>query len=222
MLRRTKSLALIVYVTLGVCIATAALAADEDLSTNARFLMAARNADSAALQRELAAGAAVNSRNRLGESALVIVLKKNRSDLANALIDAGADVNQAALNGITPLMAAAYAGDNAIVKRLIEKGADLRATDRLQKNAMVYAAGEGRTDIVLTLIAAGMTANDVYANDLTPLMWAAGFGKTATVRALLEAGADPSRKDNRGKTAADIAREEGFSETVAVLQAARH
>jgi hypothetical protein len=38
------------------------------------------------------------------------------------------------------------------------------------------------------------------------------------VRVLLAAGADPTRKDNRGKTAADIAREQHFSETVALLQ----
>jgi len=205
------------------CIAAAAIAqnaTEDNLSTNARFLMAARNADAAALARELAAGAAVNSRNRLGESALVIVLKKDRVDLANVLIDAGADVNLAAVNGITPLMAAAYGGHDAIVKRLLAKGADIRAVDRLQKNAMVYAAGEGHTEVVMTLVGAGMAPNDVYANDLTPLMWAAGFGKTATVRALLAAGADASRKDNRGKTAADMAREQGFSETVAVLQAA--
>ena len=205
------------------CIATGAVAqntVEDNLSTNARFLMAARNADAAALSRELAAGAAVNSRNRLGESALIIVLKKDRVDLADVLIDAGADVNQPAVNGITPLMAAAYGGHDAIVKRLLAKGADIRAVDRLQKNAMVYAAGEGRTEVVMTLIAAGIAPNDVYANDLTPLMWAAGFGKTATVRALLAAGADASRKDNRGKTAADMAREQGFNETVAVLQAA--
>jgi len=205
------------------CTAAAAIgqnATEDNLSTNARFLMAARNADAAALARELAAGAAVNSRNRLGESALVIVLKKDRVDLANVLIDAGADVNLAAVNGITPLMAAAYGGHDAIVKRLLAKGADIRAVDRLQKNAMVYAAGEGHTEVVMVLIAAGMAPNDVYANDLTPLMWAAGFGKTATVRALLAAGADASRKDNRGKTAADMAREQGFNETVAVLQAA--
>jgi len=205
------------------CVATGALAqnaAEENLSTNARFLMAARDADAAALSRELAAGAAINSRNRLGETALIVVLKKDRADLANLLIYAGADVNIAAVNGITPLMAASYGGHDAIVKRLMAKGADLRAVDRLQKNAMVYAAGEGRTEVVMTLIAGGMAANDVYANDLTPLMWAAGFGKTATVRALLAAGADPARKDNRGKTAVDIAREQGFNETVAALQAA--
>jgi ankyrin repeat protein len=192
----------------------------ENLSTNARFLLAARDGDAAALSREMSAGAAVNSRNRLGETALVIVLKKDRVDLAEVLIEAGTDVNQPAVNGITPLMAAAYGGHDAIVKKLLAKGADPRALDRLQKNAMVYASGEGRTEVVALLIGAGVKPNEVYANDLTALMWAAGFGKTATVKALLAAGADPTRKDNRGKTAADIAREEGFSETVAVLQAA--
>ena len=62
------------------------------------------------MARALAGGAAINARNRLGESALVIVLKNNHPELAPALIDAGADVNLAAINGITPLMAAAYIG----------------------------------------------------------------------------------------------------------------
>ena len=203
------------------CIATHASAQrafdPENLSVNARFLVAARNVDGAAMKRELAAGATVNSRNRLGESALIVVLKQERADLATVLLDAGADVNQAAINGITPLMAASFAGQDEIVKRLLAQGANPRPVDRLQKTAMVYAAGEGRTGIVKMLIDAGIDPNAVYANDLTALMWAAGFGKTATVRALLDAGADPARKDNRGKTAADIAREQGFSETVALL-----
>jgi len=226
MLQRTKQspVALLgsLCAAIAFCVAAAAWAQNaadpENLSTNARFLVAARNADAAAIKRELAAGAMVNSRNRLGESALVIVLKKERADLATVLLDAGADVNLAAVNGITPLMAASFAGQDEIVRRLLAQGANPRAIDRLQKTAMVYAAGEGRTGIVKMLVAAGIDPNEVYANDLTALMWAAGFGKTATVRALLDAGADPARKDNRGKTAADIAREQGFSETVALLQ----
>jgi len=82
-------------------------AADEDLSVNARLLMAARTADAGWVARALDAGAAVNSRNRLGETALVIVLKNKHPELAATLIAAGADVNQAAINGVTPLMAAA-------------------------------------------------------------------------------------------------------------------
>src|SRR5258705_8209234 len=53
------------------CIATSAIGQipEENLSTNARFLMSARNADADGLKRALAQGAAVNARNRLGESA---------------------------------------------------------------------------------------------------------------------------------------------------------
>ena len=204
--------------TLGVA---APASAQENLTVNARFLLAARNVDAAGLKRGLADGAAVNSRNRLGESALIVVLKKSREDLAQLLIDAGADINQPALNGITALMAASYEGQTEMARQLLAKGANPTALDRLQKNAMIYAAGEGRTGVVTLLLANGIDPNAVYHNDLTALMWAAGFGKTDTVRALLAAGANPKLKDSRGKTAADIAREEKFAETAQLLDSAR-
>jgi len=48
-------------------------------------------------------------------------------------------------------------------------------------------------------------------------MWASGFGKDNVVGVLIAAGADPALKDNRGKTAADIARDGRFDSTVALL-----
>ena len=104
---------------------------------------------------------------------------------------------------------------------MLDKGADVAPLDRLQKNAMTYAAGSGGTEIVVMLLAKGVDPNAVYNNDLTALMWAAGFGRTATVKALLAAGAKPQLKDNRGKTAADMARDERFDETAAVLDGAK-
>ena len=83
-----------------VC-AVAQPAAEDNLSVNARFLVAARNADAPGTERALAAGANVNSRNRLGESALVILLKNNKVELAQKILAAGADVNLTATNGIT-------------------------------------------------------------------------------------------------------------------------
>jgi len=130
-------------------------------------------------------------------------------------------VNLAAVNGITPLMAAAFNGQTAMAKQLLDKGADVAPLDRLQKNAMTYAAGSGSTEIVVMLLAKGVDPNAVYNNELTALMWAAGFGKTATVQALLAAGARPQMKDNRGKTAADMARDGHFDDTAAVLGAAK-
>ena len=72
---------------------------------------------------------------------------------------------------------------------------------------MIYAAGEGHTAIVRLLLGKGVDPNQAYDNGLTALMWAAGYGRDETVRALLEAGARADVRDNRGKTAADIARE---------------
>jgi ankyrin repeat protein len=51
-------------------------------------------------------------------------------------------------------------------------------------------------------------------------MWAAGYGQSDTVRALLAAGARTDLRDDRGKTALDIARDSNFPDTVKLLQAA--
>jgi ankyrin repeat protein len=61
--------------------------------------------------------------------------------------------------------------------------------------------------------------NTAYHHDLTALMWAAGYGKTAAVRLLLDRGADPGRRDDRGKTAREIAGEAGHGEVAALLGA---
>ena len=198
-----------------------ALAADDEVvPLNSRFLVAARNLDGAAMDRMLREGANVNSRNRLGESALVIVLKKDRLDLAMQLLAADADVNLAAVNGITPLMAAAYGGHADMVKTLLDRGAKPDPVDRLKKNAMTYAAGEGHTAVVKLLIARGVDPNAVYEHGLTALMWAAGYGRVDTVRALLDAGARADPRDDRGKSALDIARENNQQAAVSLLEAA--
>ena len=195
---RLRTVVILLSTSVLACGALAQPLADDNLSVNARFLVAARSADAAGIERGLAAGANVNSRNRLGESALVILLKTNKVDLAQKVLAAGADVNLAAVNGITPLMAAAFTGQAGMAKQLLDKGADVAALDRLQKNAMTYAAGAGSTEIVELLISRGVNPNAVYNNNLTALLWAAGFGKTA----------------------ADMAREGNFTETAAVLDAA--
>jgi ankyrin repeat protein len=197
--------------------------ADDDIPVNSRMLVFARNSDAAGVERMLKEGANVNSRNRVGETALVIALKKEdpkKDDLriAQLMLDAGTDVNLAAVNGITPLMAAAYSGRVEIAAQLLAKGANVAALDRLLKNAMIYAAGEGRTEVVKLFVDKGVNPNALYEHGLTALMWAAGGGHAETVRALLDAGAKTDLRDDRGKTAADIARELKFEEVAKLIE----
>src|SRR6185503_12966738 len=109
------------------CAAQAFAQAGFDDSASARFLVAARASDLPAVKRALADGGSINSRNRIGETALLSAIKRNDGDMARFLVDAGADVNVAAINGVTPLMAAAYAGDAELVTRIVGRNANVDA-----------------------------------------------------------------------------------------------
>ena len=74
-MRFASTLMLIVGFALSVLSPTAG-AAEQDLSLNARLLLAARNGDAAGVERAMKAGASVNARNRLGETVLVVALKR--------------------------------------------------------------------------------------------------------------------------------------------------
>jgi len=60
--------------------------------------------------------------------------------------------------------------------------------------------------------------NRQYHNDLPALMWEAGYGRMETLRLLLDKGADPQLRDNRGKTALQMASEEGHEDAAKLLQ----
>ena len=55
--------------------------------------------------------------------------------------------------------------------------------------------------------ASGIDVNATYEHRLTALMWAAGQGKVDAVKLLLTRGAQRDLRDDRGLTAAEIARE---------------
>ena len=76
-----------------------------------------------------------------------------------------------------------------------------------------------QTTIVEILLDAGVAVNQRYHHQLTAMMWAAGYGKGDTVQLLLDRGADPRLRDDRGKSALDIARETGHADVVELLNA---
>ena len=141
------------------------------------------------------------------------------------LLDHAADPNVRGRSGETPLAAAAYNGAAETVDRLLKHGADPDAVDDDGKGAMVYAAGRAYAPIVGALIDAGVDVNRRYAHGLTALMWAAGHDAStgvedvdATLRLLVDRAARRDAKDDRGETAADIARKLGREREAKMLE----
>jgi hypothetical protein len=184
---------------------------------NVRLLEFSKQQDETRARQMIAEGAAINSRNRAGETPLMLWVRAGNAGMVAWLIEKGASVNQTALDKTTPLMVAAFAGNVQIMQALLEAGAEIDVADQVFKTAMIYAAAQGHAPAVQLLLDRGVAVNRIYYHNLTALMWAAGYGQADCVRLLLERGADRALKDDRGKTAADIAREQGYAELAALL-----
>ncbi|XP_048250880.1 serine/threonine-protein phosphatase 6 regulatory ankyrin repeat subunit C-like [Haliotis rufescens] len=166
----------------------------------------------------LTAGANVNSKNRLGETALHLVgdehkgdwygyaLIKARQSNTEQLIAAGADVNVQDEEGNTPLMMAAMAGRN--ISPLLTARADVTSKNGLGKTALHLVCehryplfGDSVTHKRVTeqLIAAGADVNVQDKDGNTPLMMAVKTERN--ISPLLTAGANVNSKNGLGKTA---------------------
>jgi uncharacterized protein len=169
-------------------------------------------------------GASVNARAVDESTPLFYAAEADRAAMMRLLIDRGADPNIPGRKGLRPLAAAAYTGSAGSVELLLKHGADPKALDDDGRSAMIYAAGRAYAPIVELLIAVGADVNRRYAHGLTALMWAAGHDASAgvddveaTLKALIDHGAALDLKDDRGKTAADIARDLGHKSAAALL-----
>src|SRR5262245_46992181 len=110
---------------------------------NVRLLEFSKQQDEARTRQMIAEGAAINSRNRAGETPLMLWVRAGNAGMVAWLIEKGASVNQPALDKTTPLMAAAFAGNVQIMQALLEAGAEIDAADQVFKTAMIYAAAQG-------------------------------------------------------------------------------
>jgi uncharacterized protein len=170
-------------------------------------------------------GANVNARAVDGSTPLFYAAEQDRGAVVALLLEGGADPNLPGRKGLRPLDAAAYNGSAESVEQLLKFGADPNALDDDGEGAIVYAAGHGYAPVVARLLQAGVDANRRYAHGLTVLMWAAGHDASAgvddvdaTIKTLIEHGAALELKDDRGKTAADIARGLGHERAAKLLE----
>jgi uncharacterized protein len=124
-------------------------------------------------------------------------------------------------DGWTALHLAAAFGTPAAVSLLLAAGAPVDAVSaNPQKNQPLHAAlALGRNaETVRMLLASGAQPNAVQAGGFTPSFSAATANRRDLVEMLLEFRADPHRKTDQGKSAADFARERGHAELAEWLE----
>ena len=148
---------------------------------------------------------------------LVFALCCGQEDAALALIDLGADVTRAVV-GWHPIHFAVFGNLPKAFARILEKApsqasavtADAKATP------LHIAISAGR--MASRVIAAGADVNAPNADGNTPLHLACALFRDDEVTLLMQHGADPGRRNGRGLTPTDVARDVGNGKALAIIE----
>jgi uncharacterized protein len=180
-----------------------------------------------------------DARDASGASALLAASYNMKPDVVNVLLAKGATVDifeasvlgkvdriqeilktsparvtEYAPDGFTPVALAAFFGQPAAVKALIAAGADVNAAAKngLKVAALHAAVAGGKLEIVKSVLEAGGDANAQQQAGFRPIHEAGAKANRALAELLIAHGADPSLRNDDGKTAIDLAREKGHAE----------
>ena len=165
-------------------------------------------------------GADVNWAAQYGRTPLFVACQEGQIDAALLLLENGAEVNRADRYGYTPLFIACHFGHIDVARMLLEKGADVdRATDN-GCTPLYCACNGGHVDAARLLLDNGAAVDRAQKQGATPLFITCVVGHIDLARLLLEKGAEVDRATNtaRGRTPLSIAKQDGHSSIVALLE----
>lgn len=123
----------------------------------------------------------------------------------------GWDCNGLSRDGFLPLALAAFFSNASAFDRLLPltRDVNVRARNPQQVAPLHAACARRNIGMVEALLRAGADPNLTQSGGFTPLQAPAQHGDAALAGLLLLFGADPSQKNDKGETAADLARTAG-------------
>lgn len=184
-------------------------------ATNFALLRAATYNRRAEIEKFLAQGADVNSRDSSGHTALLLSAQYGYSELDEIftlLLNKGADIDATNADGVTPLMASTNRNDTRAAIFLLAHQANVNLRNKEGDTALHIAAAGLHTEIVKALLASGAEVDARDAQGKTPLILAADSDisvPTEVLTALLKKGAQLNAQDNDGNSALIMAAKSG-------------
>lgn len=142
----------------------------------------------------LAAGAAVEARDRFANTPLVLAAAAGQNEAIELLLDAGARIDHRNLSGSSPLLRAAMDNRRRTAVLLLQRGADPNLGNGKKLTALHAAAYNGNDRLVKALLEHGAEPDAVDASGKSPAIYAAARGYFEVVDQLIEAGVDPARR----------------------------
>jgi ankyrin repeat protein len=184
--------------------------------------------DEQGMQKLLESGITINSFDREGQTAVLLVTKENNNAALRFLVKFGADIDayaqETSLIDQTAFLYAGANGLNEILSILIPENPDVTITNGYGGTALIPAAEKGHVETVKLLL----EQTQVDVNHVNNLGWTAlmeavvlSDGREAhqeIVKLLLAHGADALIPDKKGVTALEHARNKGFNEIVELLE----
>jgi ankyrin repeat protein len=207
------------------------------------LMLASKRSDEECVRMLLCHGADVNHLSPDRWTALAEATTRGHIRLVELLLEAGADTETRSQHDWTPLMHAAYRGDIDSVNLLLGHGAIPAVGSTHDETPLLLACATGSLMVAKKLLEVGCAIEPAWASPgshgmlyhhnedqssfmldrayqvgWTPMMLACQSGSKAIVELLLDRGASLAPRSPMFKTAYDIAKENGRTDIVEILE----